>query len=272
MVNVTVVGKNSFMAKAMREDGLGANWQWLSHQDALDHDEWIANTDCLINFSYAPEMRREPYNESLDTDTKLAQKIKDHDIHYMMLSSRLVYGPQSDAKLVETMPPAPQGQYGMNKNIIEQSVVGVLGEEKVTRLRLSNIFGFEPNRASFFGMALTKLKQENQITYDMSPFTKRDFMSIRHFGKALEAIAQKPVGGIFNLGSGIGLETGWIAQWLIEGYGQGGLYIKDMGIRDVFYLDMDKTRKTFDVPPYSHSDLKQDCIRCGLQMKEHRDE
>lgn len=264
---VTVVGKNSFMAKAIREDHTGAQWHWISHQDALKSNDWIKNTDCLINFAYAPDLRRNTYTADLDIDTKLAHKIKNYAVRYIMLSSRMVYGAQEQPELVETMVPNPQNQYGKNKLTIEQNICDALGQERVSVLRLSNIFGFEPNRSSFFGMALTKLKQEGQITYDMSPFTQRDFMSVRQFGKALEYIAENPVGGIFNLGSGIGLETGRIAQWLTEGYGGGSLFVKDMSVRDVFSLNMDKTRQQFSLPPYGFEDIRKDCIVCGEKMK-----
>ncbi len=270
MPRITVVGKNSFMAKSVRDSGDGAEWRWISHREAMDGDEWLNDTDCLINFSYAPELRRGEYDATLDIDTKLAEKIKNHNIHYIMLSSRMVYGVQNSETLREDMSPTPQNPYGRNKEIIENNLLQILGQGRVTILRLSNIFGFEPERASFFGMALTKLKQDSQITYDMSPFTKRDFMSIWQFGKNLSCIAQNPAGGIFNLGSGIGLETGWVAQWLIDGYGDGALFVNDMSIRDVFWLDMDKTQNTFSLPVYELEDLKQDCLRCGEQMKEYK--
>lgn len=267
MSRVVVVGKNSFMARSLRENEIGVDWCWMSHHEALKDEHWLANTDCVINFSYAPELRRNEYDSSLDIDTKLANKIKNHPIQYVMLSSRMVYGEQEQPELTEIMAPTPQNQYGRNKYQIEKNLVDVLGKDRVCILRLSNIFGFEPERSSFFGMALTKLKNENQITYDMSPFTRRDFMSVWSFGKALECVVKKPVGGVFNLGSGIGLETGWIAQWLIEGYESGSLHIKDMSVRDVFWMNIDKIKEEFDIPAYDRENLKQDCILCGEKMR-----
>ncbi|PCI99951.1 MAG: hypothetical protein COB14_05220 [Alphaproteobacteria bacterium] len=272
MKHVTVIGKNSFMARLIREKNIGKDWLWLSHNEAMDSDEWLDNTRCVINFSYAPDLRKNKYNAALDIDTKLAKRIQASDIHYIMLSSRMVYGTQDTPLLTESLTPNPQNIYGANKHQIEQNLIEILGQPRVTILRLSNVFGFEPNRASFFGMALTKLAQENCITYDMSPFTKRDFLSTWRFGQDLEYIAQRPTGGIFNLGSGIGLETGRIAQWLIDGYGKGSLLIKDMSIRDIFWLNMQKTRDCFRLPDYTLHDLQQDCTLCGTLMKDYHGE
>lgn len=269
MTQVTVIGKNSFMAKAIRENNIGKDWLWLSHSEAVNNNAWLTKTDSVINFSYAPDLRKNPYNADLDIDKKLAKHIKDSSIHYIMLSSRMVYGKQDTPILKENLSPAPQNTYGANKYKIEQGLVDILGQSRVTILRLSNIFGFEPNRASFFGMALTKLAKENCITYDMSPFTKRDFLSISLFGQNLESISEKPIGGIFNFGSGIGLEAGKIAQWLIDGYGKGEFFVKDMSIRDVFWLDMKKTRDTFALPECKLNDLQQNCMSCGALMKDY---
>ena len=39
--------------------------------------------------------------------------------------------------------------------------------------------------------------------------------------------AAAPPGGILNIGSGIGLPTGRLALWIIEGYGRGELVIAE---------------------------------------------
>lgn len=269
MTRVALVGKTSFMAKAMQEDGIGKDWLWLSHGEALTESGWLDQVDCIVNFAYAPVLRKESYNEENDVDLKLAKIIQDHNIHYVMLSSRMVYGhPDGAEELREDMIPAPENIYGQNKRRIEEALVRTLDEDRVTRLRLSNIFGFEPDRASFFGMALTRLAQEGKIVYDMNPFVRRDFLSVWRFGKALENICARPYGGVYNLGAGFGVETGLIAEWLIEGYGSGALLIENMQRRDIFWLDMSKTNAQFDLSPLEQQDIRQDCVRCGQQMKE----
>lgn len=268
MSRITLIGKTGFMAKALQDAGIGKDWLWLSHVEALEKKDWLDTTDCIINFAYAPELRREEYNENLDVDTKIAKVIKDKSIHYIMLSSRMVYGhPDGAEELHEDLVSEPLNVYGANKEIIEGKLFGILGKDRVTALRLSNIFGFEPNRKSFFGMALTKLAGEGRITYDMNPFVKRDFMSVWRFGQALETIAKSPKGGIYNLGSGYGAETGLIAEWLIEGYGKGELLITDIRRYDIFWLNMDKTYEAFDIPKLTLEDLHADCLKCGQDMK-----
>lgn len=269
MTRVALVGKTSFMAKAMQEYGIGEDWLWLSHGEALEDKIWLGQVDCIVNFAYAPALRKEAYTEENDVDLKLAKIIRAHNIHYIMLSSRMVYGHPYDAEeLRENMVPAPENIYGQNKRRIEENLVKTLGDDRVTRLRLSNIFGFEPDRASFFGMALTRLAREGKIVYDMNPFVRRDFLSVWRFGQALEKICARPFGGVYNLGAGFGVETGLIAEWLIEGYGSGALLIENMQRRDIFWLDMSRTNAQFDLQKLGQQDIRQDCVMCGQQMKE----
>lgn len=268
-MRVTVIGKHSFMATALRESGIGQEWQWLSHKEALQNTDWLKTTDLLINFAYAPALRNEAYTAEADIDIQLAQLIGGYPIHYIMLSSRMVYGhPQGSPRLHETMKPQPLNIYGQNKQVIEGLLAGCLPPERLTILRLSNIFGFEPRRRSFFGMALTRLAEEGRIVYDMNPFIQRDFLSVERFGKALEIIAAAPKSGIFNLGAGFAVETGLIAEWLIEGYGSGELLINNMERRDAFWLDMGKTYATFAIPSITPDHVKEDCVRCGRAMRE----
>ncbi len=269
MRRITLIGKTSFIAKSLREYGIGQSWQWLSHQEALEQSEWIKNTDCIINLAYAPDLRYQNYNPKSDVDSQLAHKVQEHNIHYIMLSSRIVYGQQHNGyELHEDMPVAPNSIYGINKHIIEGKLCDILDPERVTILRPSNIFGFEPARKSFFGIALTKLHAEGRITYDMSPFVKRDFFAVKRFGEALNIIANNPKSGIYNIGSGFGTETGLIAEWLIEGFGgKGELLITDMRRHDIFWLNMDKTYSTFNLAKADQDDLRQDCIKCGVDLR-----
>lgn len=270
MQRITLIGKTSFIAKSLLEYGIGKNWQWLSHQEALGQSEWIRNTDCVINLAYAPDLRHQIYDPNSDVDSQLAHKVQGQNIHYIMLSSRMVYGQQHDGnELHEDISVAPNSIYGINKHIIEGKLCDILGPQRVTILRPSNIFGFEPARQSFFGIALTKLHAEARITYDMSPFVKRDFFAVRRFGEVVNIIANNPKSGIYNIGSGFGTETGLIAEWLIEGFGgKGELLITNMRRHDIFWLNMDKTYSTFDLAETNQDDLRQDCIKCGVYLRD----
>lgn len=214
-------------------------------------------------------MRTGGYSASADFDSRLAHVLKEGDCRYIMLSSRMVYGPSvhDDSSLHEVDILHPDTPYGHAKMAVEKSLLDILGPERLTVLRISNVFGFEPERRSFFGMAQTRLMNEGKIVYDMSPLARRDFISVRNFACALIKIASAPHPGTYNLGSGFGLETGRIAEWLIEGYGAGELVVNKFSYSDQFWLDMGLTRKAFEIPVLSPEDLHADCLECGRMLK-----
>ncbi len=270
-MTVTIIGKSSFMAQAVREKA-PKDWLFLSHTEALANDGWVKGATCVVNFAFDPALRSGPYSADADVDSKIAKMIAGSGAHYVMLSSRMVYGrPASGGRMQEGDACDPINAYGKSKLAVERSLAGILGKDKLTILRLSNIFGIEPARRSFFGIAQAALARENRIVYDMSPLTCRDFLSVWRFAEALIAIASAPKPGLYNLGAGFGIETGMIAQWLIEGYGKGELHINRFSHDDQFYLDMEKTRAAYVIPTVTAEDLRQDCLACGDALKTWKD-
>jgi hypothetical protein len=85
---------------------------------------------------------------------------------------------------------------------------------------------------------LTTLAAEGEIRFDMSPFTRRDFVPAEVAGRAVAALLRAPPGGIVNIGSGVALECGRLALWLIEGRGAGRLVCASPDERDTFALDV----------------------------------
>lgn len=266
-MTIVVVGKSSLMGQEMQKHYSGPEWLFLSHGEAINNTAWVKDADCVINFSFSPALRTGAYNAAEDIDSKLAE-IVNTNTHYIMMSSRTVYGPPPvTSALTETQTANPQTPYARNKLEIEKRLQDALGD-RLTILRGANVFGFEPGRRSFFGMALDRLKSQNEILFDMSPDVKRDFISAHSVGQALGMIARTPQPGFFNLGSGYGTACRDIASWIIEGYGQGTLRTTSDDMRDDFYLDMAKTRAAFKLPTISPATLKQECVACGIRLKE----
>jgi UDP-glucose 4-epimerase len=264
---VTVIGQSSFMARAVREKA-PEDWVFLSHASALASPDWLKSATCVVNFAYNPKMRTGAYDGTADVDSKLAKMIAGEPVHYVMLSSRMVYGRSaSGGAMKETDATAPVNPYGSAKLVVERSLHNILGEKRLTILRLSNVFGMEPGRKSFLGMAQASLMRDNRIIYDMSPFVRRDFLSAWRFAEALVAIASSPKPGIYNLGAGFGIETGMIAEWLIEGYGKGELLVNKFSHEDQFWLDMEKTTNTYGIPASTPEELRKDCLHCGRALK-----
>lgn len=267
-MSVFAVGVSSFMAQAVRAHPGAADWAFAGHADALSDHGRVTEASCVVNFALDPRARAGEVTEDTNLDAKLARMIRDSGSSYVILSSRQVYGPAPQGgSLSETHAPAPITPYALAKLEIERSVLGILGPERVTTLRVANVFGYETGRRSFLGMALTRLRDENRIVYDMSPLTRRDFLSVERFADALVKICAAPKGGAYNLGSGIGFETGRIAEGLAEGYGGGELLATSLERRDEFRLDMTKSRAAWGLAPLSEEDVYADCVALGRELR-----
>lgn len=261
-----VVGKNSMMGREMQKHYSEPEWLFVSHDEAFANTEWKDRADCVINFALSPALRAAEYNPAEDVDNKLAQIIS-ADTHYIMMSSRTVYGPSPQGRCItETDKPNPQTIYARNKLETENRLQDSHGGH-LTILRGANVFSYEYGRRSFFGMALNGLKAHNEIVFDMNPLVKRDFISASNVCRALGLIMEKPQNGIFNLGCGYGTSCHDIASWIIEGYGQGLISSTSDEMRDEFCLDMKKTRAAFELPAFTSETLKTECVAIGEQLR-----
>lgn len=272
-MTITVIGKDSFLANALqlytKNLSSGTLYRFLDYQEALNDTSWASSSDTVINFAFSPKMHESGYEESSDLDSKLAKYIQEYsDISYVMMSSRKVYG-ETSAKtpISENAERKPDTPYGKAKAEIESRLQNILGKDRLTILRPANIFGPEIGRRTFFGIALTNLQDNNIITYDFDPQTKKDFISSAYFAKTLHTVLQKPQPGIFNIGSGFSIECEKIAAWLIEGFGSGKLEVTRPVIHDSFELDTRKMYEAYGIKPYSIDLLRSDCLEAGNTIK-----
>lgn len=190
----------------------------------------------IVNALTDPRIKDQPYREAHDRDLAAARAAHDAGAHFVMLSTRKIYAPGAPhACLDEGSAPDPRCRYGENKFESERRVLALLGD-RATVLRLGNVYGWEPGRRSFFGIALGRLAQEGRIVLDVSPFTERDFISVDRCAALLDAVCAERPAGIWCVGEGRALPLGRIAQWLIEGHGSGRLEIDDVRERDGFTL------------------------------------
>jgi dTDP-4-dehydrorhamnose reductase/UDP-glucose 4-epimerase len=186
-----------------------------------------------------------------------------------MASSRLVYGHDPHHfNLTERHPVKPQSIYARNKLTTELNLQTTLPPERLTILRLANVFGHEINRDLFFGRMLTRLKENNKIIFNMSPECLRDFYPVWTLADALNVITAAPQGGIYNLGSGFGTACGDIADWVMEGYGSGRLDVLDHAMNDQYWLDITKAKATWkNLPVVTPEGLKEACMDCGQWLR-----
>lgn len=260
-----VVGRHSFVARhvlaLLPKDRVRA----VGH-DELDRPDLLDGVDRVLNFARHPLVASEDYRpEAMDPDLKLARRIGDRALAYLMLSSRKVYAP-SATPLAETSPTGPTDAYGRHKLAAEQALRALLGD-RLTVLRLANIFGYErePGRRTFLAILLNRLRREGQIRYDMSPFVERDFLPVEDCARLLAQLAAEPPGGVLNVGSGIGLPTGRLALWIIEGYGQGELVIESPREHDAFVLDIARLRHRCGAP-CTLEQLRARCLALGRRL------
>lgn len=261
-----LVGKNSFIGghllKAFPKDAVRA----VSHV-ALDRPDLLDDIDTVINAARHPGSSEADYDmETLDPDLRLAKRIGEREIDFIMLSTRKVYAPD-DQPLSETSTTGPTDAYGANKLEAEKRLAELLGK-RLTILRLANIFGDEriPGRRSFLAMLLNRLTEHNQIRYDMSPFTERDFLPVDVLTRLLAAIIGEPPGGVMNIGSGVALPTGRLAMWIMEGFGGGELLVDSFEEKDRFVLDISRLEGRYG-RPLGLEDLKMRCLDLGRRLR-----
>jgi UDP-glucose 4-epimerase len=270
VTRVTVVGKNSLIAQALKLQPGAADWQFISHVQAWQSHEWLDHTDQVINCAFDDRLKQEPYRAELDMDLWLAGQLRERPhVQYTLLSSRMAYGtPPADGRLHTALQPQPINLYGQAKWRTEKALRELLGDRLLV-LRLSNIFGQEdvPGRRNFFAMALRSLREQGRIVLDISPFVERDFLPVDQLAQSLVHVSQFWQCGLFNLGAGHGLPTGRIAQWLIEGHGRGELLVNNLREHDAFWLDMSATRQTFGIPPTPAALIRERCLALGAALQ-----
>jgi dTDP-4-dehydrorhamnose reductase/UDP-glucose 4-epimerase len=259
-----VVGQNALLARALLAHSGYDSLQAVHHDDDIDGN--LDEIDCMVNFALNPSYRNQPYQEEFDIDLKLAKAIRNRPIHYIMLSSRKVYASASQWEASENSPLGPSDEYGRNKLETEQRLTDILGD-RLTILRIANVIGNEQKiRRSFMSLAMNGLAQKQMITLDISPATRRDFIPDSVFGKILARILRKPISGIVNLGSGMPISVGRIADWVLEGYGKGTIEVIDNQVRDEFVLNIGKLTEHYG-PVCTEQDIRRHCIEIGKQIE-----
>ena len=238
---ILVVGKNSFIGQNFSNQS--------SNIDLISHKE-ISTTDfspygTVVNCSISPDFRTKKYEERNDIDFIVAKKAHENACHFVMLSTRKVYGQSNDLNTyTELSEINPVDNYSENKYITENKIQNNFGN--YTILRASNVFGNEHGRNSFLGFCLTQLKKTDKIVFELSDKIKRDFIHVNEVSKVLKIVCDSKKTGTYNLSSNYALEIGDVAKNLIEGYDSGSFEFGDK-ITDQFVLDNNKLQSEFNI-------------------------
>jgi dTDP-4-dehydrorhamnose reductase len=237
-----IVGKNSFIGKSAYSNINNA--EKISYQD-IDKIN-LKDYNVILNCSIMDVYKNDVYSEDNDVDIKLARLAEKSGIHYIMISTRKVYGiSNSVANYNERSDLNPSDRYSENKLITEFKIKEMM--DSYTILRPSNVFGYEPRRKSFMGFCMNQLIDSNKIVYDISANTIRDFIDVDTFTKVVNQICQVKAKGLYNVGSNIGLSVGDVSKYLIKGYGSGNLIADSEKLFDQFILDNTKIKSELGI-------------------------
>lgn len=237
-----IIGNNSFIGKSAYQ--IINNTKKISYSD-IDKIN-LKEYNVILNCSMSEQYRNESYNEDNDLDIKLARIAEKSNIHYVMISTRKVYGISNSVTTYnERSELNPSDRYSENKLITEYKIKEML--DSYTILRPSNVFGYEPGRKSFMGFCMNQLKDSNKIVYDVSANTIRDFIDVNTFSKVLNRVCELKVKGLYNVGSNFGLSVGDVSKYLIKGYGSGQLIADSDKTFDQFILDNTKIKSELGI-------------------------
>lgn len=259
-----IVGKNSFIGKSAHRNIINA--EKISYQD-IDNVN-LKNYDTILNCSMMDDYRNHAYSEDNDVDIKLARIAEQAKLHYVMISTRKVYGiSNSLAKYHERSELNPSDRYSENKLITEYKIKELT--DCCTILRSSNVFGYEPGRKSFMGFCMNQLIDTNKIVYDISANSVRDFIDVDTFTKVLNHICQLKAKGLYNVGSNVGLSVGDVSRYLIKGYGSGEFIADSDKLFDQFILDNSKIKNHLGIS-IDIIDFENTIIEFGKKLYEDR--
>jgi len=237
-----IVGKNSFIAKTAHRNIDDAEKISYGDIDKVNLNEYNTILNCAITNEY----RTEVYDEEKDLDIQLARIAEKYGMHYVMISTRKVYGTSNDLKTYdEGSELNPNDRYGENKLISEYKIMDLM--ESCTILRASNVFGYEPDRKSFMGFCMKQLRDTGKIVYDINPYNIRDFIDVDTFARILTLVCELKPNGFYNISSNLGLTVGDVSRYLIKGFGSGELDAESDKFFDQFVLDNSKLKSALEI-------------------------
>lgn len=229
-----IVGKNSFISKSITGKSNRVSFQEIGNLN-------FKNYDVVLNCSIHPDYKNKKYNINNDLDYFIAQKSQENGCHFIMLSSRKVYGTSNTLNSFdEDSATNPDSYYGENKLKTEEQIKKNL--EDFCILRCSNIYGLELNRKSFFSFCIDQLIRNEKIVFNVDGKTKRDFLPVEKLNEIIQIIAANKTKGLYNASSNYGLEIKNVALSLIKGYNKGSFECSGQ-IEDQFTLNNEKIKK-----------------------------
>lgn len=141
-------------------------------------------------------------NQEAQFIRKLAHDLHNSRAHVIYFSTVLVYG-NTQEPASETSPCAPIGPYSTFKKQAETILADLIPAERLTILRLTNVYGDVGNRG-IIGVLMNKINTpQPTITLNGDGLQQRDYLFIDDLVRAIILIANHPsASGIVNIATG----------------------------------------------------------------------
>lgn len=267
-MKVIVIGGNSFFGRHLKRHPMCQNWLFKSHKDVRYKPSILNKSDVIVNLGVSEDISSKSYNVEDSLDVFLANYVLGMPkTKLVIISSRQVYG--DFPLLSEKLDPIPTTQYGKNKLAIEKYLSKLLSPSQLTILRCSNVFGFELGRKTFFGTMLTSLVNDGFIRFNISPDTKKDFIPVEDCCEIIYGVVSKKITGIFNVGSGIPINSGDLAQAVLKGFGSGKFICDSDSTHGHFEMDISLLSTLIDYPSITKNSVLLNATKSGFKLREH---
>jgi dTDP-4-dehydrorhamnose reductase len=261
---ILIVGKRSLLShnleKFLKKKYIVTR---VSFPRIIKNNLFLYNFNFIINCTFNVNIK--DYRKT--SDYILANLLVNKKITYIMISSCKVYGTSKKFFFSETIKCKPKSIYGKLKFKIEKQVKKIL-KKKVVIVRPSNIIQFDIRKEikikTFINKILTDLLKKKKIYIPIKNF-KKDFLPINFFNDAIYQLIKKNITGIFNIGTGIGIQLEEFAKLLIKGFGRGRIYkVKDH--TDNMILNINKLRKNISYN-ISKNVVEREIIKLGKKLR-----
>lgn len=265
-MNRTLVVGRGFIGRAVAEVMRPDEVRLVGHA-AIGDPDLLRGVATVIYAGRSPALGTDAWRLEDDLELTLARLAAPAHVSLLSLGTRKVYAPFG-GPLNETDRVGPTDLYGRQKLELEHALAAVLGQ-RLTRLRLANIIGYETalGRTTFMAQLLGSLARRGEIRLDVSPFVRRDFLPVAFCARWLAELARRPPGGVLNIGSGVALPLGRLALWVIEGYGRGRLVVERPDERDSFVLETRNLRSLLGGAACTADDLAESCRTLGRRLR-----
>ncbi len=111
MARRLIIGKTSFIGKELAKL---KNFDIVAYKDVHHMD--LSQYDAIINCAINPVFKTQTYDEKIDVDYEISKLANKNNCHYVMISTRKVYGSSSELKTyTEESPTNPFDFYSENK-------------------------------------------------------------------------------------------------------------------------------------------------------------